>query len=222
MPDEFGGGVGVFACEGVWQVDFAEAVFEVSLVDDFYSFYLQFEMGDERVWEDGEAVVFAFSVTDDDLAVAEVYVFDAEAEAFHEAQSGAVEDLGHELGDVFEVGDDGEGFLVGEDGGEGFGFFGADDVGGELDVLVEDVAVEEEDGGERLVLGGGGDVLFDGEVGEEGLNFGDAHFFGVAFAVVEDVAFDPFGVGFFGAVGVVFEADGLAELLEEFGWFLHG
>lgn len=81
---------------------------------------------------------------------------------------------------------------------------------------MEDVAVEEEEGGEGLVLGGGGDILFDSEMGDEGLNFGDAHVFGVAFAVVEDVAFDPVFVGLFGAVGVVFGAYGIGDLVEEF------
>lgn len=89
--------------------------------------------------------------------------------------------------------------------------------------MVEDVAVEEEEGGERLVLGGGGDVFFDGEVGEEGLDFWGAHVFGVAFAVEEDVAFDPVAVGLFGAVGVVFEAQGVGDLVEEFarGFLFH-
>lgn len=78
------------------------------------------------------------------------------------------------------------------------------------------MAVEEEDSGEGLILGGGGDILFDGEVGDEGLDFGGAHVFGVVFVVEEDVAFDPVFVGLFGAVGVVFETDGVGDLVEEF------
>lgn len=66
-------------------------------------------------------------------------------------------------------------------------------------------------------------------MGEEGLDpstssgqrFFGAHVLWVAFAVVEDVAFDPVFVGLFGAVGVVFESDGVTHLVEEFaGWFL--
>ena len=102
---------------------------------------MQVEVGDERVWEDGEAVVFAFSVADDDLMVAEVYILDTEADAFHEAKSGAVEEFCHELGGALHFVDDGDGFVVGEDGWEGFGFFGADDVCGEFDLDVEYVAV---------------------------------------------------------------------------------
>ena len=105
--------------------------------------------------------------------------------------------------------DDGEGFGMGEDDGEGFGFFGADDIGREFDLFVEDMAVEEEDGAECLVLGGSGDVLFDSEMGKEVLYFSDAHVFRVAFMMKEDVAFDPILVGLFGAVGIVFEAEGV-------------
>ena len=45
---------------------------------------------------------------------------------------------------------------------------GADQLGGEVEV--EDRTVEEEHGTEGLVLGGGRDVVVDGEGSEEGLN----------------------------------------------------
>jgi hypothetical protein len=59
-------------------------------------------------------------------------------------------------------------------------------------------------------------------MGDVGLDFGDTHFFGMAFVVVEDVAAAPFDVGLFGAVGVMFGADGVAELFEEFFLFWRG
>jgi len=39
----------------------------------------------------------------------------------------------------------------------------------------------------------------------------------------EDIAFDPIFVGLFGAVGVVFEANGIRDLIEEFarGFLFH-
>jgi len=105
---------------------------------------------------------------------------------------------------------------VGEDHGQGFGFFGADEVGGKFDFDLENVAVEEENGAEGLVLGGGGDVFFDGEVGDEFLDSFGAHVFGVFFVVEEDVACDPIFVGLLGA-------DGVGDLIHEFagrgfGW----
>ncbi len=80
---------------------------------------------------------------------------------------------------------------------------------------MQDVAVEEGDGAEGLVLGGGRDIAVCGEVDDELLYFGDAHFAGVFFVVEEDVAANPVDIGFFGALGVVFSADGVADLFEE-------
>jgi len=219
LPGGFAGGVGVFAGEGIGEPDLAESISQVGLVDALDGFDLPAQVGDEGGGQDGGAVVFAFSVADEDLAVAEVDVFDAQAHTFHQAQAAAVEELGHELGRTAHFGDDEHGFLVGEDNGQGFGFFGADEVGGDLDLFLKDLAVEEEDGAEGLVLGGGGYVLFDGEVGDEGLDLFGAHVFGVALVVEEDEALDPFLVGLFGAAGVVFGADGVADLVHEFaGW----
>lgn len=216
LPGQFFGGVGVFLGQGVGQVNFAEALGEVFLVNDADGFDLQAQGVAQAFGKGGNAVVLAFSITDDDLVVAEVDVFDAQAQAFHQAQARAIEQLGHEPGNAVHAVEDGAGFLGGEDGGQGFGFFGAKDVGGDFDGGFENVAVEKEDSAEGLVLGGGGDVLFDGEVGEELLDFLESHISGVAFVVKEDVAFYPFAVGLFGAVGVVFDADGFGDLVEEF------
>lgn len=79
---------------------------------------------------------------------------------------------------------------------------------------MEDVAIEKQDCADGLVLGGGGGFAFDNEVGDELLDFGFAHFPGVAFVVVEDIFAHPFGVGFFGAGGVLFEANLFAVEVE--------
>lgn len=67
------------------------------------------------------------------------------------------------------------------------------------------------------VLGGGGDVAFNGEVDEEGPNFVCAHFGGALFVVEEHVAADPIEVGFFGAIGVMFGAQGIGDTFDTFG-----
>ena len=107
-----------------------------------------------------------------------------------------------------EVIEDVERLLAGENGGELFGTFGAGEEDG-FDFLVEDFAVEKEDGAESLVLGGGGDVPFGGKVDDVGADFIGAHLGGMFFMVEEDVAARPVEVGFFGAVGVVFGAQGI-------------
>jgi len=105
-------------------------------------------------------------------------------------------------------------FFFGQDGGQAFGLFGAQGVNG-AQILVEYLVVEKEQRAEGLVLGGGGDIFFHGQVSEKGFHFGGAHLGRVAYIVEVDVAFDPIDVGFFGADGVVFEADGVADTFDK-------
>ncbi len=74
----------------------------------------------------------------------------------------------------------------------------------------------------RLVLGGGGDLAFDGEMAEERFNLGIGHFPGVPLVVEEDEAFDPIDVGVFGADAVVEDPGVLADLVEQFCFWLLG
>jgi len=71
-----------------------------------------------------------------------------------------------------EVAEDGVHLFFGEDGGEAIDLGGMDFV---VNRLFQQFVVGEEEGLEGLVLGGGGDVFVDGQVGEEGLDFGGAH-----------------------------------------------
>ena len=208
MPDQFLGGVGIFPFEGVREVNLSEAGGQVFVVKEADAFDLALKGRDERIGHGGDAILFAFAVTDGDGFVLEVQIFDAQSDAFHEAQAGAVQDLRHEFVCATELVEDADGLVAGENGGESFGTFGAGEQDG-FDFLMEDFAVEKEDGAEGLVLGGGGDVPFGGEVDDVGADFVGAHLGGMFFMVEEDVAADPVEVGFFGAVGVVFGAQGI-------------
>ena len=88
-------------------------------------------------------------------------------------------------------------------------------VDGVVQLLAEDLAIEEEQRAEGLVLRGGGDVALDGQVGEERLDLRAAHIFGVALAVEQDEAPDPIDVGLLGADGVVLDANRVAHLIEQ-------
>jgi len=92
--------------------------------------------------------------------------------------------------------DDGPGLLLGQDGGQPFGLLGPNGIHG-AQFHFKHLTVEEQQGAEGLVLGGGGDVLLHGQVGEKGLNFRDSHLLWVSLAVEQDVALDPVHVGLF-------------------------
>jgi len=182
LPGPFTGSVGVFVGEGVGQVDGSVAFFDVLLVNLLDAGQVFAQGRDEAFGEHGDAVFFAFAIANDDAVLFEVYILDAQTQAFDEAQAGAVEDFGHELVSAGEGVEDAQGFVFGEDGGDVFGFLGADS-DGVFEGFAQDFTVEEEDGAEGLVLGGGGDFALGGEVGDVGFDFGVAHVPGVALVV---------------------------------------
>ena len=219
LPNQFAIGFGVFLLERAGQVNFAKARGQVFLVVEADLFDLPPEGGDDGIGQGRDAVFFPLSIADGDGFVFKVNILDAQSDTFHKAKAGAVEDLGHEFKEAVHLSNDAHGFIAAEDGGKTFGAFS----GGKqnrFDFLVEHFAVQEEDGAEGLVLGGGGDVPFGGEVDDIGTDLVGAHLGGMLFMVEEDVAADPIEVGFFGAVGVMLKAEGVLHLFEKF--FCHG
>ena len=68
-------------------------------------------------------------------------------------------------------------------------------------------------------MSGRGYILIFCEVGEKGFNLCGAHFGGVAFVVKEDIAPGPMSLGFFGAIGIMLQPDGIAKLIKQFFGF---
>jgi len=64
-------------------------------------------------------------------------------------------------------------------------------------------------------LGGGGDVLLHGQVGQKGLDFPAAHLLRVSFVVEQNVPLDPVHVSLFGANRVVLDPDDVADTFDK-------
>ena len=151
--------------------------------------------------------------------LAKIDVFDPQTQAFQQAQARAVEELGLKLeggvGDVVEHTLD---FGFGEDDREAFVFL-ARRASMPVSSMCRHLFVEEEDGVHGHVLGAGGHVVNDGEVGEKyPSRLRRRPYRGVALAVKEDKGLNPMDVGFFGTDGIVLEADGIYYLVEQFGF----
>jgi len=86
--------------------------------------------------------------------------------------------------------------------------------GGIRDSEVNQFPVEEEESEVSLVLGGGGDIFFDGWMGEEFFDFRQSHFSWMKFIVKEDVTANPLYTALFGAVEVMPGAECLSYMLE--------
>jgi hypothetical protein len=87
---------------------------------------------------------------------------------------------------------------------------------------VEDVAVEEEERAQRLVLGAGAHSPPDGEIREKRDDLLWAHVLGMALSVVEDESPHPGDVGLLGPQAVVTLARGDPNAVEELRWKVDG
>jgi hypothetical protein len=85
-----------------------------------------------------------------------------------------VEQFRHQVVRAFVGTDDAQGFVSRQDGGEPLGLVGTQRVNVHQ-VLMEHLAVGEQQRAEGLRLRGGGYVFFSGQVGQEGPHFGAAH-----------------------------------------------
>ncbi len=146
--------------------------------------------------------------------MSEVEVLDAQPQALHQAQAGAVAALRHQSAGAREVVENAAHFLFGEDGGQAFGLLGVQGVN-RASAPFQRLAGEEQNGTAGVMAGGGGDSRFDCQMGEEGFDFGRPHLVRAAFAMEQDKAPDPVHLGVFGADGVVVKAQGVADLVEQ-------
>ncbi len=85
LPDELAGGVGVFGCQGIGEVDLSAAGREVFLVEQAHAFDLAAQVGDNGFGQRNDAVFFAFTIAHGDGFVLKVNVFNPQADAFHQA-----------------------------------------------------------------------------------------------------------------------------------------
>lgn len=111
----------------------------------------------DGVRQNGEAVILApstgsvhrFAGADDDLVIAKVYVpsttlragFDAQAQAFVEAQAAAIQDFGHQARSAAHLINDRQGFGMGQYCGQDLRAGSAHQCGGQVDLFLQDDAI---------------------------------------------------------------------------------
>jgi hypothetical protein len=84
------------------------------------------------------------------------------------------------------------------------------------DLLVQDGLIENQQGTERLILCGGCHLAINGQVGEEGFDFGITHLFGVPLVVKQNETPGPINVGMLGAAGITLRLQGFPQLIKQF------
>lgn len=107
---------------------------------------------EQNIREHGDAVIFALAITHDNLTITEIEVFDAQAHHLHQAEAATVHKLSHQLINAIHIGDDAFRLIPGKDGGDACRFSWANrDKGGFIQLDIEDIAIQEQDGADGLV-----------------------------------------------------------------------
>ena len=151
-----------------------------------------------------DAILVALAATDDDLVRGEVDVLDAEPAALEHPEPGPVQQAGHEAGHPLEPLEHGAHLVAGEDDRQALGALRAHDAIEPGKIDLQHVPVQEQEGAQSLVLGGGGHVAVDRQGGEETGDLGRTHLGRMALGVEEeDVPLDPRDVGVLRAPAVV-------------------
>jgi hypothetical protein len=215
LPKPIPRGGRVLAFEGVRQENAGDIPVEIGFKNPADAFQMGLERGAQAIRKHGDAVLEALAVSDEDLTEVEIEILDAQTEDFHEPEPAAVEQLGHPEVLPGEMREQGEDLLLGQDGWQAGGAFGAHELKRGIQIPGEDVAEEKDQRVQRLVLGCGGDFFPDGEVGEEGRNFRLGQSLDGEGGVECQEAADPIHIRLFGADGIVTEADGGAEALDQ-------
>ena len=211
------GSVGVFTVEGVWQENATPTVGQVALVDCFDGFEVLLQRGFERLGQHSDTVFRPLAVADEDFVSGEIDVLDAQTQTFHQSQSRAVHQRGHEPLIAGQVRQHGFHFLAGHDHRQAFGFPGADDFAQVAHFTTEDVTIKEKQRGKRLVLSGGACLFLRGQMRQEGVDFWFGHFGGVADVVKVDVASNPMAIGLLRTRTVMARPQGFAQLVKQLG-----
>src|SRR5258705_9287133 len=108
-------------------------------------------------------------------------------------------------------------FVAREHHGQSRGALRAHQLGHPLHAPAEDDFIEEQDGAESLILGGGADAT-GGQLRQKGRDLRFAHLLRMARATRYDKAPYPCEVRLFGARTVMPEPNGLTYTIEELGW----
>jgi hypothetical protein len=161
------------------------------------------------------AVLVALAAPHDDVVGPEIHVLDAEAATLEEPEAGPVEKKRHQSRRAFEPAQHRPHLVPGQDDGQALRALGPDDLVHPREVDFQDHSVQEQQGAQRLVLGGGGALPVDGEGAQETGDLGRSHVGGVTLVVEEDVAADPGDVGRLGSAAVMSGADGGADAVEQ-------
>ena len=141
--------------------------------------------------------------------------FDSQPATFQESKARTVEQERHQARHTLQPLEDRAGLVAREHGGQVLRAFGTDEVVKPRQLDTEDLAIEEEQRVEGLILRGRSYSVANRERRQEGRDFRGAHLGRMALAMEEDVALDPVDVRLLGPAAVVACANRVTNAVEE-------
>lgn len=215
LPGPFARRIGVLTFEGLRKPHLAEAVAQVSLMDGADSLQVCAQRLHDALGEHGDSVFGAFTISNDDLAVAEIEILHAKTQAIHQPKACSVEQGGHQRERRLQLREKAGNFLTSEN----YRQFPWPLRPGKLaeipELDFEDLLVEEYNGIKRLILGRRSDFAFHSQMAQECVDFGGPHLIRMSLTVEENESPNPLQVGFFRPQAVVFDSKDLPHLLEK-------
>ena len=165
--------------------------------------------------QNGDPVLRALTVANDDLIHREIDILHSQTGAFEQAQSRPVEKRGHQADRAFQLGDDRPHFVAGEHDGQVLCRSGPHDVFEPGQVLMQNVAIQEQERAQRLILGRCGHAPLDGQRAQKLCDLRGAHFGGMALAMKQNEAADPSDVGLLRTPAAVTQPISLTHAVEQ-------
>ncbi len=203
LPDPLAAGARVLASEGPGQLHPARASADVGFVLVADRLEVLGEVTAGGGGQHRHAILGAFAGAHRDLVAPEVHVLHPQAQGFEQPQAGAIQEQRREARGSVERVDDDLHLRAGQHDRDALGILGPHDVVEPRQLLLENLAIEEEQRAQRLVLRGRGDIAVDGQIAQEARDLGGAHLGRMALAVEDDVAPDPSDVGLLRAEAAV-------------------
>ena len=164
LPSPLAGRRWVLHGQRVRNGDGPQARGEIRLVVDPGALQVLLQPVQQSLGDHGSTVLAPFPVPQVDLPLLEVEILHPQLQRLQEAQAAAVQQSGDEAGRAIQALQDGPHLRWGQYDRQPLGSFCADQLVHPLQLALEDVGIEEEQGRQRLVLGTGADP----PVGREG------------------------------------------------------
>ena len=180
-------------------------------------FDMGLERGLDRSGKHGHSILGPFAVANDDLMPRELDILHAQAQAFDDAHPGAVEEAPDELGGSMQTVEHTGDLVTRQHHGKPSRRLGLLDVVEPRQLDAQHVLAHERQRALGLILRRRRHPLLHRQVRQECLDLGRRHRVGVPLAMEKGEAFNPIKVGLLGAQAVVFEADAVADAIEEPG-----